>query len=235
LDFAVNNVRRVAETLRGGNSDGALLLDEHATRPMWSLITAEYAERLRRDASPDDLIVFFLSGHGVRDEPTDRYFFVTANARYDDLKSGRFGDCLSFEDFAAFRDVPCRKLAILDTCHSGAVQQPLRQQDLKAAIRALQDDVVFTMTASEGTEEAVEERSRGLGRFTARLIEALEGAADDAARGGDADRFVTLREASAYVRATVAADSAPGYQPQHPTAGPIDLLEFAEIPLSLHD
>ena len=199
---------------------------------MWSLITAGYAERLRQEATPDDLLVFFLSGHGVRDEQTDRYFFVSANAKYDDLKSQRFADCLSFADFAAFADVPCRKLVVLDTCHSGAVQQPLRQQDLKAALRALQDDVVFTMTASEGSQEAAEEQSQQLGRFTARLVEALQGAADDATRGGDANGSVTLREASSYVRATVAADSARDQQPQHPTAGPIDLLEFADFPLT---
>lgn len=234
LDFAANNARRVADAFRQstGTTDTTTLLNENATRPMWSLITAGYAERLREEAGPDDLLVFFLSGHGVRDEETDRYFFVSANAKYDDLKSQRFGDCLSFDDFAAFADVPCRKLVVLDTCHSGAVQQPLRQQDLKAALRALQDDVVFTMTASEGSQEAAEDQSQQLGRFTARLIEALQGAADDATRGGDANGAVTLREASSYVQATVAADSSRDQQQQHPTVGPIDLLEFADFPLT---
>jgi hypothetical protein len=234
LDFAANNARRVAEVLSqsAGTNDTTTLLNENATRPMWSLITTDYAERLRREASPDDLLVFFLSGHGVRDEQTDRYFFVSANAKYDDLKSQRFADCLSFEDFTAFADVPCRKLVVLDTCHSGAVQQPLRQQDLKAALRALQDDVVFTMTASEGSQEAAEQQSRQLGRFTARFIEALQGAADEAARGGDANGLVTLREASSYVQTMVTADSSGDQQQQHPTAGPIDLLDYADFPLT---
>jgi WD40 repeat protein len=234
LDFAANNARRVVETFQQATSgtDATLLLDEYATRPMWTVIAADYADRLRKEATPDDLLVFFLSGHGVRDEQTDGYYFVTANARFVDLKSRQFAECMSFGDFAAFADVPCRKLAILDTCHSGAVQQPLRQQDLKSAIRALQDDVVFTMTASDGSQEAAEDRGRQLGRFTARLVEALQGAADEAAHGGDANGLVSLREASSYVRASVAADSSRDDRPQHPTAGPIDLLEFAEFPLS---
>lgn len=237
LDFAANNARRVTEVLGRGAAfgDATTLLNDQATRPMWSLITTDYAERLRHEAGPDDLLVLFLSGHGVRDEQTDRYYFVSANAHFDDLKAGRFADCLSFADFAAFADVPCRKLVVLDTCHSGSVQQPLRQQDLKAALRALQDDVVFTMTASEGSQEAAEEQSRQLGRFTYRLLEALSGAADDARNGGDANGLVTLREASGYVRSTVAADSAGDPQQQFPTAGPIDLLEFAEFPLSLKE
>jgi uncharacterized caspase-like protein len=209
-----------------------MLLDEQVTRPMWTIVSRAYADRLRDEARPDDLLVFFLSGHGVRDESTSRYYFVSSNARFDDVKAQRFSDCLSFEDFAAFADVPCRKLVVLDTCHSGAVQQPLRQQDLKAALRSLQSDVVFTLTASEGSQEAVEQKGTQLGRFTGRLLEALAGAADQAAAGGDANGVVTLQEAFRYVSTAVAADSAGDEHAQHPTVGPIDLLDYAVVPLA---
>jgi uncharacterized caspase-like protein len=199
---------------------------------MWSVITRQSADRLRQEAQADDLLVFFLSGHGVRDEATQKYYFVTADARFDDVKAGRFSDCLSFDDFAAFADVPCRKLIVLDTCHSGAVQQPLRQQDLKAALRALQTDVVFTMTASEGSQEASEQKDKRLGRFTARLLEALSGVADQTAQGGNNDKIVTLNEAFRYVSAAVPLDSQGDEIVQHPTFGPIDLVDYAVLPLT---
>lgn len=239
LEYAVNNARQLVHVLERDSqslyvSDATMLLNEQATRSLWSAVTSDYASRLRGQVDPDDVLVFFLSGHGVRDERTNRYYYVTANARYDDVRSERYEDCVSFEDFAQFADVPCRKLVILDTCHSGAIQQPLRQQDLKAALRALENDVVFTLTASEGNQEAVEQREQRMGRFTGRLVEALRGAADGPATGGNEDGVVTLDEAVAYVRRQVVLDSqqdADGIE-QFPTAGPIDLLPYVRLPLT---
>ena len=239
LEYAVNNVRRLTDLLRRGSgglysSDAVLLLDDRATRSLWTVVTRQYAERLRREVHPDDLVVFCLSGHGVRDPVTEKYYFVAADAKFADVKAGRFSDCLSFDDFGVFADVPCRKLVILDTCHSGAIQQPLRQQDLKAAVRALQNDVVFTMTASDGGQEAVEQRDRQLGRFTSHLLEALEGAADTGSRSGNSDGVVTLNEAIRYVTETVRSESSrdPDGTLQSPTASPLDLLDYVSLPLT---
>lgn len=238
LDYAVDNAESVAnvlarrsEPLYGTNA--ITLLDARATRSLWRNVTAAYAETLRDRISPDDLLVFFLSGHGVRDASTGEYYFVTANARYRDIKAERFGECMSFSDFAAFADLPCRKLVILDTCHSGAFQTELTPHDLKAAIRALQDDMVFTLTASEGTQEAVEDRQKKLGRFTFRLVEGLEGAADLPTSGGDGDGQVRWSELVHYVTDSVVNDSAGTETLQRPTSGPSNLLNYVEIPLTL--
>ncbi|MBI2481860.1 MAG: caspase family protein [Planctomycetia bacterium] len=237
LDYAVDNARSVVDVLaRRANllyrSTATTFLDARATRSLWRNVTAASAESLRPHLSPDDLLVFFLSGHGVRDTGTSEYYFVTANARYADIKAERFGECMSFSDFAAFADLPCRKLVILDTCHSGAFQTPLTPHDLKAAGRALQDDMVFTFTASEGTQEAVEDRQRQLGRFTFRLVESLEGAADATANGGNGDGQVGWNEVVTYVTAAVFHDSASTDTVQRPTFGPADLLKYVELPLT---
>ncbi len=115
----------------------------------------------------------YLCGHGLRDRLTGRWYFVTADARYKDLMNDQYSDCLSFDDLASLSALPCRKLAILDSCHSGAVQTMMRSDDLKSALRFLQDDVVLTLTASEGGEEAAEQRESQLGRFTSELVAAL--------------------------------------------------------------
>ncbi len=142
----------------------------------------------------------------------------------------QYDDCIAFSDLAALARLPCRKLAILDSCHSGAVQPLMRSEDLKSALRFLQDDVVLTLTASEGEEEAAEQRDARMGRFTAVLVDALNGMADrldDEGKG-----TVTLTEAINYVTRRVAEESERDGMPQHPTASPNYLLRTLQLPLT---
>ncbi|MHB8974164.1 MAG: hypothetical protein ACYC3X_01930 [Pirellulaceae bacterium] len=235
LEFAVNNANQVATLLNNlayplYTPQAVSLSNLNVTRSAWNAALQQYVEELRTQVIPDDLLLIFLSGHGVRDPVADKYYYLTANARYTDVTGRRYGDCLSLEDFDVFKDLPCRKLVILDTCHSGALQ-PLRQRELKSALRALQDDVVFTLTASEGGQEAVEERDRKLGRFTSRLLEALQGAADR--QEGNGDGIVSWGEVVKYVERMVTADSMGDEYQQYPTAGPSELLNIADFPLTV--
>lgn len=200
------------------------LLDDNATRSAWSFLTKTQADQLQREASADDLLVIYLSGHGVQDVDGDRYHFVTSDASFVETMAGSYGNCLSFEDFAHFANVSCRKLVILDTCHGGAIQ-PMRHREMKTAVRALQDDLLVTVAASQGTEEAVE------GRFSSRLLEALAGAADR--QDGDQDGVVRLDELIAYVERTVSEDSLGDAQTQLPSAGPTELLPYLRAPLTV--
>ena len=243
LDFAVNNASRVAELLKSQaealyEAETVTLTNASVTRPLWRIVAQQYADSLRERVSPDDVLVLFLSGHGLRDQATNEYYYVGADADYAAIQTRQFDGCISQEDFAIFADVPCRKLVILDTCHSGAVNTDvsstqLKQRDLKAAVRSLQDDMMLTITASEGQEEAFEEKSREHGLFTSRLLEALAGAADEPSHGGDGNGRVTLPETIQYVQAMVENDSAASGLKQHPTAGPADLLPLVRLPLTV--
>jgi WD40 repeat protein len=233
LDFATNNATQFTQAIQYHSSSkyltrGISLLDQNVTPGMYRYVAEAFAGKLEQEAGPDDLLVIFLSGHGYRDDKTGKYFYVTAQSNLVDLQTGHYEDCLSFEDFAIFANVPCRKLIILDTCHSGALQE-LDEGPLKAGMRALQDDVFLTLTASEGNQEAVESSKKQLGRFTARLLEALQGKAD-----ADADGVVKLSEAYQYVYTNVVADSkadARGYT-QHPTLGPSEITRYIDLPLT---
>jgi hypothetical protein len=200
------------------------LLDENVTRATWTSALQGYAELLRQEVSPDDVLMVFWSGHGVRDADAEQYYFLPANARYADIRARRFVDCLSFDELTLFADVPCRKVVVLDTCHSGAIQ-PSHQQAMKGALRALQDDLVLTLTASEGDQEAVD------GRFTRQLLRGIQGAAD-ARPAGDNDGVVRWSELVNYVRQSVTADSVGGSYQQFPTAGPLELVELADFPVA---
>ena len=235
LEFAADAAARMADLFRRQSRSlyrvtADQLIDGDATRPLWRIFAEQAAEELRETVSPDDLVLMYLCGHGIRDRRTNQWYFVTADARYHDLMNDEYSQCLSFADLAVLAELPCRKLAILDSCHSGAVQPVMEPDDLKSALRFLQDDLVFTITATEGDEEAAEQRESRMGRFTAKLVEALEGAAD---RGGpDSDQIVTLDEVIDYVTRSVAEESEQEGMPQHPTASPAYLLETISLPLT---
>ncbi|TWU03299.1 caspase family protein [Neorhodopirellula pilleata] len=232
LDFAAKATDAVADALRQYaeplyDVTTTQLVDSQATRSLWRIYARSTLDQLKEAVGPDDLVVMYLCGHGMRDRRTGQWYFVSADADYRDLMNDQYNDCVSLSDLSVFASLPCRKLAILDSCHSGAVQSFMREDDLKSAIRVLQDDVVMTITASEGREEAAEVVEAGLGRFTSRLLEALAGKADL-----DRDGEVSLRETVQYVSRTVAEDSSQEGMMQHPTAGPPDLINRLNLPLT---
>lgn len=234
LDFAADAADRVSSLFRTKSNSlyrttSDQLIDEDATRPMWRAFVDNAANQLRETVSPDDLVIMYLCGHGMRDRSADRWYFVTADAKYNDLMNDQFEDCIAFSDLAALAKLPCRKLAILDSCHSGAVQPMMRQTDLKAALRLLQDDLVITLTASEGDEEAAEQRETQLGRFTAAMVDGLNGVAD---QGANKDGIVSLVEIVEYVKQRISIESESDGMPQHPTASPDYLLKTLQLPLT---
>jgi WD40 repeat protein len=225
LRTPVAHLKQLTDLLRTNSSglysiEAATMLNERATPAAWTVLTSDSAATLREQASPDDLLVIYLSGHGVQDSASEQFHFVTATADYGDVMAGSYADCLSLEDLAPFMDISCRKLVVLDTCHGGAIQ-PMRHREMKLAVRALQQDLLITLAASDGTEEAVE------GRFSTRLLEGLNGAADQSGDG-----IVRLDELIEYVKQTVAEDSARDTIKQTPSAGPIDLVPYVSPPLS---
>jgi len=232
LDFAARSASVVTDLFREGTvglyrTTTSQLLDRDAIRPLWREYAQQAARELASDVAADDIVVMYLCGHGIRDRRTNQWYFVTADARYNDLMNDRYDDLLSFEDLAMLGELPCRKLAIIDSCHSGAVQPVMRNDDLKAAMRMLQGDVVLTMTASEGEEEAAEQKDRQLGRFTSHLVDALQGRGD-----ADGDGLVTLQETIQHVIKASDEDSRTTGFVQHTTAGPADLLEKLNLPLT---
>lgn len=201
------------------------LTDSSVTPHVWRS-TLRLLESQLREVQADDLIVLFVSGHGLVDATTAEYYFVTANARYSDLVRQNYRDCLSFRELMSWTDVPCRKIAILDTCHSGAIQ-PLASEHLKTAIRNLQGDMVLTLTASEGNQLAAEYRGAQASLFTGAIERTLQQFQDTNSNG-----LLDWIELVQQVRSQVSQQSVIGAVPQFPTAGPKDLLDVIELPFA---
>ncbi|HUY34302.1 MAG TPA: hypothetical protein VMV69_16265 [Pirellulales bacterium] len=229
LAFAVADARSVADFVQGPATGpftlarSALRVNDEVTQPGWNAALAEISKPLRADAQPDDLLLIFMAGHGFVDQASQQYHFASFDITAENVVNGVYDGSISWRDFEQLADIPCRKLALLDTCHSGAIQ-PLRTRDLKAAIRALQEDVILTVAASAGDERSEEKAAWRHGAFTKTLLDGLAGRAD-----ASADGAVSLDELIAYVKAQVPklTDGR-----QNPTAAPDDLLPFISLRLS---
>ncbi len=232
LRFAVDDATEVVGQMRSGSKslytlDEAtltLLTDENVTPKTWKDSVEKIIAELKDRARPDDLLVLFLAGHGVVHPQDQTYYFVGHQTNLDDFyEKHAVEDCISWSDFRLLADVPCRKLALLDTCHAGAIQ-PLRSRDLKAGVRQLQQDVFFTVTASTGQQKSAEKPDWGHGAFTKCLLEALQGRADRSGEG-----TVTLNELVSYVEESVPKLTA---GVQTPTAAPDEILPLISLPLT---
>ncbi len=207
-----------------------ILIGSELTHSRWTALMEEKVEQLRNSVRPDDVIVVFLSGHGIRDSVSDRYYYVTADARFRDLSSGRYDKCLSIEEISPFNDLPCRKVVVLDTCHSAAFQ-PLETDRLRTAVRALQSDLVFTLTAAGSDQPAAEIDGKSNSLFTEAVGKAFMQPIDS-----DGDLVLSWPEFVNQVQEHV-NESAKRFSKttgfvQTPTFVPLELLPYARMPIA---
>jgi WD40 repeat protein len=229
LKYSVADAEAVVKTLQDKSknlytvADAVVLRNDQMTLEGWKKALATLKEKLKAAAEPDDLVLLFLAGHGVIDETTKKYYYVGYDMKLSDYQKGEYGRCVTWDDFHALDEVPCRKVALLDTCHSGAIQ-PLRTADLKAAVRQLQEDVIFTVTASTGDQRSAEKPEWGHGAFTKCLLQAFDGLDVKSPDG-----IIRLNQAVSWVRQAV-PKLTDGLQT--PTAAPDDILPYTSLPLT---
>ena len=131
---------------------------------------------------PDDLIVLYFSGHGVRDEFGSLYLAVKNTIR-SRLRSTAIRSDYIREAMDHSRSK--RQILILDCCNSGAFPQGTKAEagGTMGMVSALQGYGRFVLTASDATQFAWEgdkligETQNSL--FTHFLVKGLEGEADN--------------------------------------------------------
>lgn len=160
---------------------------------------AELGKRVR----PDDRLVLFLAGHGT----TEQGMFVFCCPSFDRTRHTQTGvTAARLEE--ALAAINCRKLVLLDACHSGAVtSNPLRDLTVGTGL----GPTIFA--ACDSSQQAFEDRARKTGLFTRAVLEALgDGDAPtldggpvavDGLDGSAADGAVDSRELLEYVRRRV--------------------------------
>jgi TolB-like protein len=227
LRFADRDARALAESIRGV-ADGRLyadvrtrlLVDEEVTRE--SILDS--MEGFLGEAGPNDVVVLFLAGHGVRDQASGSYYFLPYPATADNLVS----EGLRMSDFDATLRVLRRNvrgvIVMLDTCHAGALGIPstriVSADELAAQVSV--GEGFFLLAATKPGEESTERPELGHGAFTYAVLEALRGAADT-----DRSGVLSVSELFGYVARRVPVLTVGEQHPYHKTEG-TDLV-FLEV------
>ena len=141
---------------------------------------------------PDDLLVLYFSGHGVRDETGSLYLAVKNTIR-SRLRSTAIRTDYIREAMDQSRSK--RQILVLDCCNSGAFPQGTKAEvgGMMGMARAFQGYGRFVLTASDATQFAWE-GDKVIGQtenslFTHFLVKGLEGEADS-----DGDGKITVDE-----------------------------------------
>jgi WD40 repeat protein len=226
LDYSVADATALVSAIEreaGGLYDlipPIVLTDAGVTRDQCRATFAELGEKLRDTAGPDDVLVIFIAGHGEVDPGDQTYHYMCHDARIDSLFDGR--GSITWNDFQPLADIPCRKVALLDTCHSGAIHGSRLKNNLAA--RDFQENLLLTLTAAADNEASQERTEWRHGAFTKVLLDGLAGSADSTRDG-----LIMLDELVDYAHETVPSLTGDF---QHPTAAPRELMEFIALPLA---
>ncbi len=166
-----------------------ILIDESATRDQ--ILAA--METLFSNAGPNDMVVLYFSGHGLK-------------GSFLPFDFDGFGNKLKHEEITeALRNSKARyKLCIVDACHSGSLlsmrgaaqQQQLISTFYEQLAQAEGGTALFLSSKSE--ETSLESSGLRQGVFSHFLIRGLKGEAD-----ADNDRLVTIQELYEYVYTNV--------------------------------
>jgi len=173
-------------------------------------------------ARPEDVVMVYLSTHGVMDLGGQVHFLPY------DFRTNRWNETAL--DMYALQSgmsaIEGKKILMLDACHSAATgsnlfNTPQALQLNQSLVNGLSIDPSLTLlTAANGAEYAYEDQRWGQSAFAKALLEAWKGAADY-----DADRIISLYELNFYLLQRVKDLT---LDQQHPSM-PINL--FGDIPL----
>lgn len=179
---------------------------------------------LEREATQKDVILIFYSSHGALDNKGNLYILPTDFSGYN-----LFATALNIKDLTeGMNGTPCKKLILLDACHSGQSGADLmafataKAADIDRAVTEIteKEPGITVMTSSSGREFSYENDEWGHGAFTKAILEAFSGDADY-----NNNDVVSLMELNLFVTERVKTLTA---GKQHPFT-PINL--FGDMPL----
>ncbi len=217
LPAAVKDVEAMRRVLANPEMGGFAEADIRVLKNPQRQEMEEAIYRLFANRQKDDLLLFYFSGHGIKDE-SGRLYLSTRSTRKE---NGRL-----FEPSAVAastlherinKSKSERQVLILDCCFSGAIAQGLTvkddgsvnvQEHLGGKGRAI-------LTASTSTQYSFEQEGSELSVYTRYLVEGIEkGAADK-----DGDGWIAVDELHEYASIKV-TEAAPAMTPKfYPVEG----------------
>jgi hypothetical protein len=198
LNFAEVDAKSMSEVFRNPGSmyketNVSTLTNEQATKD--GIIRS--VRELKTKVSEKDVVVLFIASHGFIH---DNNFFVLP---HDAVPGNLPATSVRWDQLSAdLADLPCKVLLILDACHSGQLGTNFaaRAADNTEALRTMASDEygVVIMSASTGSETALESDAWQHGAFSLSLLEGLAQGKADVKKDGviyltELDLFVSER------------------------------------------
>jgi WD40 repeat protein len=160
------------------------LINEEAKRDN---IIDELSRLENLEISTKDMVIIFLSGHGVNDQKK-KYYFLGYDASLKRLRSKG----VEWDDFIeTISNIKSKIIMIVDTCHSGNIAGDKDFSKAIDTIKAKHRDIAI-ITASTGDEVSQENTSWRHGALTKAIIEAIKD-----------KKLKTIEEFGAYIKERV--------------------------------
>ncbi len=194
LRYTASDASSLADLYRkhGGVSPDRLLLitDDTAIKPTADELNRQVRAFLGRpEISPDDSVIVFFSGHGIRSESSGQGYLMPRDGDPTDEASLEATALRIDELLATMAESQAgHKVLLLDACHSGAFSG----QRIREALSETRG--VVTLSSCRDDQVSLEDEALGHGIFTALLLEGLRGVADQ-----DYDGIVQFGELHAYL------------------------------------
>jgi WD40 repeat protein len=191
LEYAANDARDVSRTLTmggeaffgKGNVNVQLLSSENPPGPHATKMNIKSAFAKLQDAKYQDVVVVYLSGHGLTFN--DEYYFPTEEVNSLDISDPavRLTRTISGSELALWLRTAARKQAIiLDTCAAGALGHQLAKSrsvspDQVRALERMRDRAgLYLLMGSAADKESYEASPYERGLITQAVLDGVRGA-----------------------------------------------------------
>jgi WD40 repeat protein len=191
LEYAANDARDVSKTLTlggealfgKGNVNVQLLSSDNPAGPHATKTNIQNAFAKLQDAKYHDIVVVYLSGHGL--SFNDEYYFPTEEVNSLDISDPavRLSRTISGNELALWLRTAARKQAIiLDTCAAGALGHQLAKSrsispDQVRALERMRDRAgLYLLMGSAADKESYEASPYERGLITQAVLDGMRGA-----------------------------------------------------------
>jgi WD40 repeat protein len=180
LNYAVNDAREIVNVFRAQERrvyrqvNSRLIADGTPILPTRENILDGFD--WLKGASPNDVIILFIAGHGLLDQ-NGGFFFMPSDAAFNDNGSIRSARAISFREIQSVLDVPGQKILFIDACHSAGVSGMTRAVDNNRLVRDLESHGTVILASSRGDQQSQERSELRHGVFTYAIIQGLRGEA----------------------------------------------------------
>jgi hypothetical protein len=156
-------------------------------------------QKLFKEASKEDLILLFFSGHGITNDEGHLYLTTRETAKHDFEATAVDASFIQNQSNNCYAK---RQVLILDACYSGAYAQGWRTKSVGVDIKQqLGAEGRVVLTSSSATQTSFEQEGSTLSLYTQYLVEGIESGAADKDNSGT----IFIHELHAYAKEKVQA------------------------------